>query len=91
MHFKQIKNKKAIVAGNKKAISNCYKLMAFYQCPGTDLNRYGHCWPQDFKSCVSTNSTTRALKKFHPGGWNAERKTGLEPATPTLARLCSTK
>ena len=33
-------------------------------------------WPQDFKSCVSTNSTTRAL----------ERKTGFEPATLTLAR-----
>jgi hypothetical protein len=31
-----------------------------YKCPGTELNRYGHCWPQDFKSCVSTNSTTRA-------------------------------
>jgi heme exporter protein B len=31
-----------------------------HKCPGTELNRYGHCWPQDFKSCVSTNSTTRA-------------------------------
>ena len=36
---------------------------------------------QDFKSCVSTSSTTRA---------EVERKTGLEPATPTLARSCST-
>jgi hypothetical protein len=30
-------------------------------CPGTELNRYGHCCPQDFKSCVSTNSTTGAF------------------------------
>ena len=30
------------------------------KCPGSELNRYGHCWPQDFKSCVSTNFTTRA-------------------------------
>ncbi len=29
-------------------------------CPGSDLNRYDRCGSQDFKSCVSTNSTTRA-------------------------------
>jgi hypothetical protein len=29
-------------------------------CPGPDLNRHGAYAPQDFKSCVSTNSTTRA-------------------------------
>jgi hypothetical protein len=28
--------------------------------PGRELNPYSHYWPQDFKSCVSTNSTTRA-------------------------------
>ena len=28
-------------------------------CPGTDLNRYDRCGSQDFKSCVSTNSTLR--------------------------------
>ena len=39
-------------------------------------------WPRDFKSLVSTDSTIRAC--------NRERKTGLEPATLTLARLCST-
>jgi hypothetical protein len=41
-------------------------------CPGTELNRYGHCCPQDFKSCVSTNSTTGAclpiLSRFQSGG-----------------------
>ena len=31
-----------------------------FVCPGTDLNRYDRCGSQDFKSCVSTNSTTRA-------------------------------
>ncbi|TND08298.1 MAG: hypothetical protein FD123_2329, partial [Bacteroidetes bacterium] len=28
--------------------------------PGRELNPYGRCWPQDFKSGVSTNSTTQA-------------------------------
>ncbi|MDB5226618.1 MAG: hypothetical protein JWN78_811 [Bacteroidota bacterium] len=45
-------------------------------CPGTDLNRYSRCGEQDFKSCVSTNSTTRAsLEKkssLFPGGLRAE-------------------
>ena len=31
-----------------------------FVCPRRDLNPHGHCCPQDFKSCVSTNSTTRA-------------------------------
>ncbi len=30
---------------------------------GRDLNPYNHYWSQDFKSCVSTNSTTRVLRK----------------------------
>jgi hypothetical protein len=34
-----------------------------FECPGTDLNRYDRCGSQDFKSCVSTNSTTGARKK----------------------------
>jgi hypothetical protein len=34
-------------------------------CPGTELNRYGPCGPQDFKSCVSTNSTTRANEELN--------------------------
>gem|GEM_PF-2070852 len=28
--------------------------------PGRELNPYRYYYPQDFKSCVSTNSTTRA-------------------------------
>ena len=42
-------------------------------------------WPKDFKSFVSTDSTIRASLRL-----SDERKTGLEPATLTLARLCST-
>src|SRR6187431_1825021 len=30
-------------------------------CPGTELNRYDRCGSQDFKSCVSTSSTTGAI------------------------------
>ncbi len=48
--------------------------------PGAGLEPAQPQWSQDFKSCVSTNSTIRAT----------ERKTRLELATPTLARLCST-
>ena len=41
-------------------------------------------WPKDFKSFVST------IPPFEPALIRRERKTGLEPATLTLARLCST-
>jgi hypothetical protein len=71
---------------------------AFALVPGAGLEPARPQWPQDFKSWVSTNSTIRAgdtivheiIKKnlFDRGFF--ERKTGLEPATPTLARSCST-
>jgi hypothetical protein len=72
--------------------------------PGTGLEPVRLLRSQDFKSCVSTNSTTQAssavalaeagivwfsFKKPSFGGFS-ERKTGLEPATLTLARLRST-
>ena len=67
-------------------------------CLRRESNPHGRCGPQDFKSCVSTSSTTKAsssdLKKIPSrvlGTRFLERKTGLEPATPTLARSCSTK
>ena len=42
-------------------------------------------WPKDFKSFVST------IPPFeHPKKGKGERKTRLELATLTLARLCST-
>src|SRR3954466_7804649 len=50
-------------------------------CRGPESNRYGSHLPQDFKSCASASSATPAIM---------ERKTGFEPATPTLARWCST-
>ena len=59
--------------------------MPFIKYLGRDLNPHGHYCPQDFKSCVSTNSTTKVFSKLE-----SERKTRLELATPTLARLCST-
>ena len=42
---------------------------------------------RDFKSLVSTYSTTLA---FATSERRVERETGVEPAAPTLARLCST-
>lgn len=33
-----------------------------FSCSGRESNPYGHFCPQDFKSCVSTYSTTRAEK-----------------------------
>ncbi len=74
--------------------------------PGAGLEPARPQWPQDFKSCVSTNSTTRANSAFlflkrpkkipiipikpELHREQIERETGLEPATPTLARSCST-
>ncbi len=51
--------------------------------------------PRDFKSLASTGFATRA-ENNEPAGKatlsprQTKRETGLEPATPTLARLCST-
>ena len=58
--------------------------------PGAGIEPARPQWPLDFKSSVSTSSTTRA-NSFKKGiGKYLERKTGFEPATPTLARSCST-
>lgn len=40
--------------------------MITQEYPGRDLNPYRYYYPQDFKSCVSTNSTTRAKPKKQP-------------------------
>ena len=63
--------------------------------PGIGLEPIRTQCSQDFKSCVSTNSTTWAClqrKKIPPDieGISFERKTGFEPATSTLARSRST-
>ena len=57
--------------------------------PGAGIEPARPQWPQDFKSCVSTYSTTRA-KRLGINTIKSERKTGLEPATSTLARSRST-
>ena len=72
-----------------------FKWSGWNPCPGRELNPHSHCCKQDFKSCVSTNSPTRADHKQkipNTEVWNfcLERKTRFEPATLTLARWCST-
>jgi len=37
----------------------CFSFILWYYWPGS--NRHEHCCPQDFKSCVSTYSTTVAF------------------------------
>ena len=64
-------------------------------CRGPESNRHGDHSPQDFKSCASTCSATPALEQLviltnELTSWTSKRKTGFEPATPTLARWCST-
>ena len=73
------------------------------KCPRQELNLHPTCVGRDFKSLASTSSATRAKTKnstvggifyyFPPGVYPfgmSERKTRLEPATSTLARLRST-
>ena len=54
---KNLHNKSSFVVPNKKSRSN--ERLKLYS--GTELNRHSHYCEQDFKSCVSTNSTTRVL------------------------------
>ena len=51
--------------------------------PGRDLNPHGHYWPQDFKSCVSTNSTTWASLKRSKKNPHKRRVSGAENETRT--------
>jgi hypothetical protein len=60
--------------------------MGFLLVPGAGIEPARPQWTQDFKSCASTNSATWASVYRH----KKERETGLGPATPTLARSCST-
>ena len=57
----------------------------FLSCPGTELNRYDRCGSQDFKSCVSTNSTTGALEsRVH----SQESGVSQKKSSAWLARGC---
>src|SRR6476646_9761782 len=41
-----------------------------FLCPRRELNPHRPCGPQDFKSCVSTSFTTRAIfSKKNPPSW----------------------
>ena len=60
-------------------------LIAFFSCAQDETRTHTALRPLPPQSSVYTNFTTCA-GTF----WKVERKTGLEPATPTLARLCST-
>ncbi len=61
--------------------------------PGRELNPHDHYWPQDFKSCVSTNSTTRAnqgtLLKKNPLSFGEGFRAGNETRTrdPDLGKV----
>lgn len=69
------------------------QLVDYKTVPEAGLEPARPQWPRDFKSLVSTSSTTRAdvqKKSLTNERSILERKTGFEPATLTLARLCST-
>ena len=57
-------------AGNRQKASDAY--------PGRDLNPHSHFWPQDFKSCVSTNFTTRASPAIAGAVMRVSSDGGLE-------------
>ncbi len=81
---------------------NTYKKSLIAQAsgfvPGAGIEPAQPQWSQDFKSCASTNSAIRtpngSFYLYKNSGVNPpftfERKTRLELATLTLARLCST-
>ena len=57
-------------------------------CPGPGSNRHGHYCPQDFKSGVSTNSTTGAtLKKNPPQQEGLGAKDGIRTRDPDLGKV----
>ena len=49
------------------------QIKRFYWYPEPGSNRHGHCWPQDFKSGVSTDSTIRALFSYERRWQNYEK------------------
>ena|GEM_PF-3659066 len=76
-------------------MDNLGRFLCLIQYRGRESNPYERFGSQDFKSCVSTSSTTPASgiasrQKKHRLRRCFERKTGFEPATSTLARSRST-
>ncbi len=62
-------------------------MSGFKVCPGTDLNRYDRCGSQDFKSCVSTNFTTRAVKKNPSYDGNLRAEDRARTGHPDLGKV----
>ena len=56
-------------------------------CPGPGSNRHGHYCPQDFKSGVSTNSTTGAPTKNPPALEGLRAKDGIRTRDPDLGKV----
>ena len=83
IYKKLYKKQKRLTA---KAI-NLYSM----KCVRDEIRTHTAARPLPPQSSVSTNSTTRtSINLWIETAKKLERKTGLEPATPTLARLCST-
>jgi hypothetical protein len=59
----------------------------FKVCPGPGSNRHGHYCPQDFKSGVSTNSTTGAPTKNPPVEEGLRAKDGIRTRDPDLGKV----
>ena len=81
-NFQKLIDPNWVVEENKKRETILRKSPVLY--PGRDLNPYEHYCSLDFKSNVSTNSTTRATIEFKKNFF--ERVMGFEPTTLTLAR-----
>ena len=52
--------------GREKGINKKATGRSLLWCPRRELNPYDRCGSQDFKSCVSTSSTTGAVVKKNP-------------------------
>ena len=57
-----------------------------YWCRGPESNRYGYCYPTDFKSVASASSATSAWQTLEAYGGGTQNRTGDEG----FADLCLT-
>jgi hypothetical protein len=55
------------------------------KCPGPESNRHSRCQPRDFKSLVSTCSTTRAEKRKYFLSWE-DINVIMAPSLPGVRR-----
>lgn len=82
--------------GNQSFAGSCLTawLCRHFVVPGAGLEPARTQCPRDFKSLVSTIPPPGHFESYEKSltfyDFNMERETGIEPAAPTLARLCST-